>query len=179
MDCELEPISSDDSEQIVEIFNFYVENSFAAFPENRVPTEFFNVLMEASGAIPSSPPGAPAGGSWDLGFSAPTIRCPPSPAPPRSPSSSVLNAKGWGLADLWLSGSSMRLRRWESPRSSPASPPETMGPSPSTGGWVSENAAGSRRSGESGVKTSTPYGCRRCFKVGAIHRFPPSFGQIS
>jgi hypothetical protein len=29
------------------------------------------------------------------------------------------------------------------------------------------------------VKTSTPYGCRRCFKVGAVHRFPPSFGQIS
>jgi L-amino acid N-acyltransferase YncA len=53
MCCELEPISSEDREPIVEIFNFYVENSFAAYPENRVPTEIFDVLMEACRGYPA------------------------------------------------------------------------------------------------------------------------------
>ncbi len=53
MDYEIEPISSEDREEIVEIFNFYVENSFAAFPENRVPMGFFSVLMEACRGYPA------------------------------------------------------------------------------------------------------------------------------
>lgn len=61
MDLELEPISSEDREEIVGIFNFYVENSFAAFPENRVPTEFFNVLMEASRGYPAFVARGPSG----------------------------------------------------------------------------------------------------------------------
>ncbi len=61
MDCKLEPISSEDREEIVEIFNFYVENSFAAFPENRVPMEFFNVLMEACRGYPVFAARGPSG----------------------------------------------------------------------------------------------------------------------
>ncbi len=53
MEYEIGPISSEDRKEIVEIFNFYVENSFAAFPEKRVPTEFFNVLMEACRGYPA------------------------------------------------------------------------------------------------------------------------------
>ncbi|AET63864.1 GNAT family N-acetyltransferase [Methanothrix harundinacea] len=53
MDLELEPISSEDREEIVEIFNFYVDNSFAAFPEDRVPGKFFDLLMEASRGYPA------------------------------------------------------------------------------------------------------------------------------
>ncbi|HPJ84680.1 MAG TPA: N-acetyltransferase family protein [Methanothrix sp.] len=66
MEYEIEPISSEDREEIVEIFNFYVENSFAAFPEKRVPTEFFNVLMEACRGYPAF--AARGAGERVLGF---------------------------------------------------------------------------------------------------------------
>ncbi len=37
MNTNLTPITSDDREQIIDIFNYYVENSFAAHPEQKVP----------------------------------------------------------------------------------------------------------------------------------------------
>lgn len=53
MEYKFEPISSDDREQIVEIFNYYVENSFAACLETRAPPEFFDFMMENCRGYPA------------------------------------------------------------------------------------------------------------------------------
>ncbi len=52
MDFRLEPVSSDDGRQIIDIFNHYVENSFAAYPESRVPYEFFGLFMNMAQGYP-------------------------------------------------------------------------------------------------------------------------------
>ena len=52
MKYRLEPISLDDREAVIDIFNYYVENSFAAFPEERVSYEFFDMLMKISEGYP-------------------------------------------------------------------------------------------------------------------------------
>ena len=83
MEYEIEPISSEDREEIVEIFNFYVENSFAAFPEKRVPTEFFNVLMEACRGYPAFAARGTDGKVLGFAFLRPHHPMPPSPPPPR------------------------------------------------------------------------------------------------
>jgi len=53
-DYSFSPITPPDREAIVEIFNYYVENSYAAYPEQRVPAEFFSHLYEASRNYPST-----------------------------------------------------------------------------------------------------------------------------
>jgi L-amino acid N-acyltransferase YncA len=53
MNWRLEPISVDDRKPIVDIFNYYVENSFAAYPENKVPDTFFDVLLEKAKGYPT------------------------------------------------------------------------------------------------------------------------------
>ena len=52
MTCKLEPISLDDREAVLDIFNFYVKHSFAAFPEESVSYEFFDRLMAVSDGFP-------------------------------------------------------------------------------------------------------------------------------
>jgi len=37
MKTTLTPISTDDRKDIIDIFNFYVENSFTAYPEKKLP----------------------------------------------------------------------------------------------------------------------------------------------
>jgi L-amino acid N-acyltransferase YncA len=54
MKYELFPISSSDREEVIDIFNYYVENSFAAYPESRVPYEFFDLLFQATAGYPSA-----------------------------------------------------------------------------------------------------------------------------
>lgn len=46
-------IGADDRESIIDIFNYYVENTFAAYPERKVPYEFFNFILEASRGYPT------------------------------------------------------------------------------------------------------------------------------
>lgn len=48
----LESISSDDRESVIDIFNHYVENSFAAYPESAVPYEFFDILLQMAHGYP-------------------------------------------------------------------------------------------------------------------------------
>lgn len=50
--CRLEPISPKDGDQIMEIYNYYVEDSFAAFPERKVPSQFFNLFMNVAQGYP-------------------------------------------------------------------------------------------------------------------------------
>lgn len=52
MDYRLEPVSVEDGDQIIDIFNYYVENSFAAYPEIKVPNEFFQALSNLTQGYP-------------------------------------------------------------------------------------------------------------------------------
>lgn len=49
----ISPIADDDRESIMDIFNHYVENSFAAFPENKLPYEAFDRFMQMSNGLPT------------------------------------------------------------------------------------------------------------------------------
>ncbi len=48
MGFDLEPVLSEDGKAIIDICNYYVENTFAAYPENKVPYEFFEIFMNMS-----------------------------------------------------------------------------------------------------------------------------------
>jgi len=37
----------------MDIFNYYVENSFAAYPENKLPYQAFDILMQMSNGLPT------------------------------------------------------------------------------------------------------------------------------
>lgn len=54
MEYAISPISSADRTAIMDIFNYYVENSFAAYPETRLPEEAFEMLRQMSKGLPTS-----------------------------------------------------------------------------------------------------------------------------
>lgn len=43
--CTLEPMTDEHRRAVIDIFNYYVENSFAAYPETKLPYEFFDQLL--------------------------------------------------------------------------------------------------------------------------------------
>ena len=45
MNFELRPITPEDRKPVIDLFNYYIENSFAAYPEKTVPYEFFDILL--------------------------------------------------------------------------------------------------------------------------------------
>lgn len=47
MPYELAPLAERDRERVIDIFNHYIENSFAAYPEQPVPYEFFDRFLGA------------------------------------------------------------------------------------------------------------------------------------
>lgn len=49
----LSPIGKDDARQIMDIFNHYIENSFAAYPEHPLPDDFFDMLLILSSGYPT------------------------------------------------------------------------------------------------------------------------------
>ena len=53
MEYRLDPISINDREPVIDIFNYYVENSFAAYPETKVPYESFDTLLKMSDGYPT------------------------------------------------------------------------------------------------------------------------------
>lgn len=53
MEYSISPISNEDRESIIDIFNYYVENSFAAYPENRFPYQAFDMLLQMSNGFPT------------------------------------------------------------------------------------------------------------------------------
>ncbi|HOI15874.1 MAG TPA: N-acetyltransferase family protein [Geobacteraceae bacterium] len=53
MDPRFEPLTPEDRVQVMDIFNHYVENSFAAYPEQKVPYEFFDMFLRMSEGYPS------------------------------------------------------------------------------------------------------------------------------
>ncbi len=53
MKCRFEPISQEHRKPVIDIFNHYIENSFAAYPENKVPYAFFDILMRMAHGYPT------------------------------------------------------------------------------------------------------------------------------
>ncbi|MBD3217366.1 MAG: GNAT family N-acetyltransferase [candidate division Zixibacteria bacterium] len=52
MNCTVRTLKDDDGKAVVNIFNYFVENSFAAYPQRKVGLEFFYRLRELAGNYP-------------------------------------------------------------------------------------------------------------------------------
>jgi len=52
MDYHIRKVKGKDKEQIISIFNYYVENSYAAYPEHKVDLSFFDKLKELATGYP-------------------------------------------------------------------------------------------------------------------------------
>lgn len=53
MDYSISPITTEDREAIIDIFNYYIENSFAAFPESRLTYQAFDMFLQISKGFPT------------------------------------------------------------------------------------------------------------------------------
>ena len=53
MDYSIRPISDQDRESIIDIFNHYVEFSFAAYPEKKLPYQAFDLFLKMSNGFPT------------------------------------------------------------------------------------------------------------------------------
>lgn len=54
MNYSMFPISNEDRVPIIDIFNYYVENSFAAYPETKLPYEAFEMFLQVSQGYPTA-----------------------------------------------------------------------------------------------------------------------------
>ncbi|HPS01652.1 MAG TPA: N-acetyltransferase family protein [Candidatus Sumerlaeota bacterium] len=61
MEFILKPLSEEHRRPVVDIFNYYVENSFAAYPEAPLPCEFFDRYLNAASRYPAFVAEAPDG----------------------------------------------------------------------------------------------------------------------
>ncbi len=52
MDYSLRKVADNDTKAVIGIFNYYAENTFAAYPEKKVPYDFFDTLKELSRGYP-------------------------------------------------------------------------------------------------------------------------------
>lgn len=52
MKMRLRPLAEDDGDAVLEIFNHYIQSSFAAFPEHAMGAEFFKMLWMATTGYP-------------------------------------------------------------------------------------------------------------------------------
>ena len=53
MEFTIAPMAEEDREGIIDIFNYYVTNSFAAYPEAEFPYEAFDYFMQMSQGYPT------------------------------------------------------------------------------------------------------------------------------
>ncbi len=53
MEYSISPIVTEDRKQIIDIFNYYVENSFAAYPEYKLPYQAFDMFLQMSKDLPT------------------------------------------------------------------------------------------------------------------------------
>lgn len=53
MDVKFETMTDKYSKEVIDIFNYYIENSFAAFLENILPYEFFGNFLELTKGYPA------------------------------------------------------------------------------------------------------------------------------
>lgn len=47
------PLAKDGQKEIIDIFNYYVENSFAAYPEQKLPYKFFDQFLKMCEGYPA------------------------------------------------------------------------------------------------------------------------------
>jgi L-amino acid N-acyltransferase YncA len=53
MEFTISPIANEDREPIIDIFNYYITNSFAAYPDSEVPYKAFDVFLQISQGYPT------------------------------------------------------------------------------------------------------------------------------
>lgn len=53
MTVRFEPMGEEHASEVIDIFNYYVEHSFAAFPEEKLPYGFFARMLEAVKGYPA------------------------------------------------------------------------------------------------------------------------------
>jgi len=53
MEHTIGPMDAGDGDRVMEIFNHYVEHSFAAFPENPLPPRAFEMFLQMSAGLPA------------------------------------------------------------------------------------------------------------------------------
>ena len=53
MNLRFDPMTQEYSKVVMDIFNYYVTHSFAAYPESPVPYEFFNRFFEMTKGYPA------------------------------------------------------------------------------------------------------------------------------
>ena len=53
MDIKIKPLTKEYQKEVIDIFNHYVENSFAAYPENKLPYEFFEKFLQMCADYPA------------------------------------------------------------------------------------------------------------------------------
>jgi L-amino acid N-acyltransferase YncA len=54
MKYSINPIIDEDREAVIDIFNYYIENSFAAFPEVMLPYKAFDMFLQISKGYPTA-----------------------------------------------------------------------------------------------------------------------------
>jgi len=68
MEYSINPISDDDRKPVIDIFNYYVENSFAAYPEDKLPYQAVDKFLQMSDGFPRGCIKDPAGRTIGFGF---------------------------------------------------------------------------------------------------------------
>jgi phosphinothricin acetyltransferase len=53
MQIQYEPLSQSHAKEVIDIFNYYVENTFAAFPEEKLPYEAFGMFLKVTAGYPA------------------------------------------------------------------------------------------------------------------------------
>ena len=54
MDYVMSLISNEDRKSMMDIFNYYVENSYAAYPETKLPYEAFDMFLQMAQGYPTA-----------------------------------------------------------------------------------------------------------------------------
>ena len=68
MDYKFEPMSDDDRTAVIDIMNYFVDNSFAAYSETRIGYDSFDRFMAAIGDYPAETVKTVEGGVIGFGF---------------------------------------------------------------------------------------------------------------
>jgi L-amino acid N-acyltransferase YncA len=53
MNIEFKNMTQEYSKEVIDIFNYYAENTFAAYPESKLPNEFFYKFLEITKGYPA------------------------------------------------------------------------------------------------------------------------------
>lgn len=53
MNCKFEKMKTSHYREVIDIFNYYIENSFAAYPASKVPYEFYTKFLQVTNGFPA------------------------------------------------------------------------------------------------------------------------------